>query len=105
MTKLALEYYLKKATAEIYEFVDKSRYGKISVAKDDILYYSGQILFTQKFVGDDSLCNAAVYLTPTTFCVLYQMIVPLLHGQSYKVNKVHWYHFDVKHGGTESVLR
>ena len=48
MTKLALDYYLKKATAEIYEFVDKSRYGRISVSKDGVLYYSDWILLTQR---------------------------------------------------------
>ena len=97
MTKLAFDYYLEKATAEIYEFVDKSRYGRISVAKDGILYYSARILSTQKFGGDASLCNAALDITSTTFCV------PLSDDRSPIarpiVNEVHWYHFDVKHGG------
>ena len=100
---LALQYYYLKATAEIFEFVEKKRYEKIAVAKDGILYYSGRILSTQKFGGDTSLCDAAFDLTSTTFCV------PLSDGYSpiarAIVNEIHWYDFDVKHGGVESVLK
>ena len=50
-----------------------------------------------------TVCNAALDLTSTTFCV------PLSDDRSpiarAIVNEVHWYPFDVKHGGTESVLR
>ena len=36
MTKLALSYYFMKATAEIFEFLYKKRYEKISVLKDGV---------------------------------------------------------------------
>ena len=103
MIAAALNYFHRKATAEILEFVDKSRYRKISVAKDDILYYYGGILSTQEFGGDPSLCKAALDLTESTFCV------PLTDNDSpiarAIVDEIHWHHDDVKHMGVESVLR
>jgi hypothetical protein len=103
MISFALQYFYRKATAEIIEFVDKKRYEKISVPKDGILYYSGRILSTQEFSGDSNLCQTALDLNATTFCV------PLSDGDSpiarAIVSEIHWYHFDVKHGGVESMLR
>ena len=103
MIKLALGYYFRKATEEIFEFIDKKFYEKISVLKEGVLYYSGRILSTQKFGGEATLCDSAMDLTSATFCV------PLADNRSpiscALVNEIHWYNFDVKHGGTESVLR
>ena len=82
----------------------KLRYEKIATANEEgILYYSGRILSTQKFGGDESLCEATLDLTSTTFCV------PLSDSRSpisrAIVNEIHWHHFDAKHKGVESVLR
>ena len=90
----ALDYFHRKATAEILEFVGKRRYRKISIVKDGILYYSGRILSTQEFGGNPSLCKTARDLTETTFCV------PVTDGDSPIprgiVDEIHWHHIDVK---------
>ena len=95
----ALDYFHRKATAEILEFVDKRRYRKISIVKDGILYYSGRILSTQEFGGNPCLCKAALDLTETMFCV------PVTDGDSpiarAIVDEIHWHHIDVKHRGVE----
>ena len=98
MTKLALSYYFMKAIAEISEFVDKKRYEKISVLKDGVLHYSGRVLSTQNFGGDATLCDAALDLAYSTFCV------PLADNRSpiarALINEIHWHNFDAM-----SVLR
>ena len=87
MSTAALQYFYRKATAEIFEFVDKTRYEKTSLVKDQILYYSGRILSTQEFGGNSSLGEAALDLTMSTFCV------PLSDGNSpiarAVVNEIH----------------
>ena len=103
MITLALQYFYRKATNEVFEFVDKNRYEKISEVENGILYYSGRILSTQGFGGDASLCEAALDLTSSSFCVpLTDSNSPIARAI---VNEVHWHHFDVRHGGVESVLR
>ena len=67
MITAALEYFYRKATAEILEFVEKVRYDIICVLKNGILHYSGRILSIQE-IGNPSLNDAALDLT-TTFCV------------------------------------
>ena len=85
MVTAALQYFYRKATAEIFEFVDKTLYEKISLVKDQIIYYSGRILSTQEFGGNSSLGEAALDLTMSMFCV------PLSDGSSpiARVNEVH----------------
>ena len=99
MTKLALSYYFIKATAEIFKFVDKKRYEKISVLKDGFFTLLGRVLSTQNFAGDANLCDAALDLTSSTF------YMPLADNRSpiacALINEIHWHNFDAKHGGTE----
>ena len=94
--KISQSYYFTKAAAEIFEFVDKKRYEKISVLKDGVLRYSGRVLSTQKFWGDAILCDAALDLTSSTFRV------PLADNRSpiarALINEIHWHNFDAKHG-------
>ena len=99
----ALRYFYLKATAEIREFLDKRRYEKISVVKDDVLYYSGRILSSQEISGHFGLPDAALDLIPATFCVpITDCDSPIAIAIA---DEIHWYHFDVKHGGVESILR
>ena len=103
MITAALRYFYRKATAEIFEFVEKARYEKISVIKNEILYYSGRILSTQEFGGIASLSEAALDLTTSTFCVpLSDSDSPIARAI---VSEIHWHQFDVSHSGVESVLR
>ena len=54
--KTAANYYYKKATGEIKQYMKKEKYENISTEKNDILYYTGRVLPTQEF-------NAVVDLT------------------------------------------
>ena len=99
----AKNYYFRKATTEIKQFVDDKKYKKISVMKDGILYFSSRILVTQKIDGKLSFADAALDLNEATF------VVPLVDSHSpiaYAiVLETHWYDPDVFHSGVESTLR
>ena len=103
MISVALQYFHKKATAELLKFVDKNEHDNISEIKNNIMYYSGRILSTQEFGGDPSLCKAALDLTESTFCVpMTDSNSPIARAV---VSETHWHNRDVKHGGLESTLR
>ena len=99
----AITYFFRKATIEIKKFVEPSKYENNSIMKDEILYYTGRILPTQKISGKLSLGDAALDLSASSF------IVPMTDEHSpiaYAiVSETHWYNPDVSHGGIESVLR
>ena len=99
----ARRYFFLKATAEIKQFVDPSKFEKKSVLKDGILYHTGRILSTQEINGQIGLGDVALDLQDSTF------VVPMTDENSpiaYAiVSETHWYNQDVKHGGIESVLR
>ena len=99
----AKKYYFGKATLEVKQYVDPRRYENNSVMKNDILYYTGRILSSQKIDGKFSFGDACLDLSPSSF------IVPIIDSHSpiaYAiVSETHWYHADVSHGGVESVLR
>ena len=103
MISSALNYYLRKASNEVKQFVNKMNYSKISTEKDDVLFYTGRILSSQNINGIPSLGEVSLDLTATTFCV------PISDYQSPVaraiVDEIHWYHPDVKHAGIESELR
>ena len=103
MLKWALNYFALKTTAEVKHFVDERKYVNISKNVDGILYYSGRILPGQKFEGIPELCETALDLCSTTFCV------PLMDSYSPVAIsialEIHWYHPDVAHRGVESLHR
>ena len=100
----ALQYYYRKASNEVKQFLGKIAYDidKMSVEKDGILYYTCRILPSQDISGDPSLCDASFDLCCTTFCV------PISDYQSpvarAVIDEVHWCHPNVKHCGVESVM-
>ena len=99
----ALRYFFLKATLEIKQFLPASAYLKISKEKDDILYYTGRILPSQKVTGSLTLGDVSFDLTQATFCVpLVERNSPIAYSI---INEIHWYHSDVWHAGVESVLR
>ena len=65
----SLHYFYRKCTAEVKQFVSKKSYEKISVEKDQILYYSGRILPSQEFGGTLQLSDVMLDLTSSTFMV------------------------------------
>ena len=103
MLKWALNYFSVKTTAEVQHFIDARKYGNISKNIDGILYYSGRILPDQKLQGSPELCQSALDLCSTTFCV------PVMDSYSPVAIsialEIHWYHPDVPHRGNETVHR
>ena len=99
----SLHYFYRKCTAEVKQFVSKKSYEKISVEKDQILYYSGRILPSQEFGGTLQLSDVMLDLTSSTFMVpIVDRSSPFAYAL---VNEVHWYHAVAKHSGNETVWR
>ena len=95
--------FFEKASAEVIQFVDSSRYKNISLLNDSILYHTGRILLVQEIDDRSHLADACLDLNASTFCV---PITDHLSPVAYViVDDVHWYSPDVSHGGVESVLR
>lgn len=69
MIKSALYYYAWKASLEIKTFVGVRKYVNISKEIDNVLYYSGRIPSDYALQGYPELCDAAIDLSRTTFCV------------------------------------
>ena len=103
MLKSAFNYFAIKASAEVKQFVDKKKYVNISKEIDGVLYYSGRILPDQKFLGYPELCEAALDLCQTTFCVpVMDQYSPVAISIALEI---HWFHPDVCHRGIESLCR
>ena len=103
MLNWAFNYLAKKSSAEVQHFVDKRKYTNISKQIDEILYYSGRILPDQKFQGNPELCEAALDLCRTTFCVpIMDRYSPVAISLALEV---HWHHPDVAHRGIETMYR
>ena len=96
-------YYFRKATLEIQEFVNPHLYKKISTRKNEILYYTGRILMTQKIDGQFGFNDAMLDLSESTFCVpMTDCHSPIAYAI---VSETHWYDPDISHKGVESTLR
>ena len=101
--KEAHNYLFRIATKEVKESMKKDKYEKISVEKDNILYYSGRILPTQKVSSTVALTETMLDLSETTFCVpLVLKTSPIALSI---VDEIHWHHAIAKHAGVETVLR
>ena len=101
--KRAMDYFFRKATLEIKRFQKVTAYEKISIEKNNILYYSGRILPTQSVSSVAKISDVMMDLCETSFCV------PLVESHSpiaaSIVNEIHWHHDIAKHAGNETVLR
>ena len=99
----AKNYFFRKASLEVQQFVDPNRYKKISVSKNGILYYTGRILMTQKIDGDFNFSDAMLDLSESTFCVpLTDVHSPIAYAI---VSETHWYDPNIRHKGVETTLR
>ena len=99
----AENYYFRKAAAEVQQFVEAHKYKKISVLKDQILYFTGRILPSQKIGGKFKFSNAMLDLSESTFCVpITDALSPIAYAI---VSETHWYDPDINHEGVESTLR
>ena len=99
----AENYYFRKAAAEVQHFVEAHKYEKSSVLKDEILYFTGRILPSQKIDGKFHFGDAMLDLSESTFCVpMTDALSPIAYAI---VSETHWYDPDVKHEGVETTLR
>ena len=62
-------YFSLKASEELKQFSNLGIYANITKDIDGVLYYSGRILENYKFDGYPGLCEAAIDLCRTSFCV------------------------------------
>ena len=96
-------YFFRKAALEVVRFVDKSKYKNKSIWKNNILYYTGRIMPSQKIDVRFSLCDASLDLSEATFCVpITDVHSPVAYAI---VSETHWFDPDVSHSGVESTLR
>ena len=103
MLKSAMFYFATKSSMEIKHFLSEKRYINFTTEIDGVLYYSGRILTNYSFDGYPELCEAAIDLCRTTFCVpVMDQYSPVAISIALEI---HWYHPDVKHTGVESMLR
>lgn len=101
--KQAEDYFFKKATLEVKNFVKRSKYENVSQEIDGILYYSGRILPTDKIDIIVPMTAVMQDLHATTFCVpVLDKHSPLSYSI---VMDIHWHNKTVQHAGIESVWR
>ena len=99
----AENYYFRKAAAEVQHFVEAHKYEKTSVLKDEILYFTGRILPSQKIDGKFHFGDAMLDLSESTFCVpITDALSPIAYAI---VSETHWYDPDINHEGVETTLR
>ena len=96
-------YFFKKATSEVKEFVKENEYQKVSFQKEGILHYKERILATERLNATCEISTVMKDLYSNTFCVpaIYKHS-PLAYSI---VNDVHWHSDAVKHSGVETVWR
>ena len=98
----SMDYFFRKATEEVKEFVDAKVYQNISVEQNNILYYSARVSPSDvKFKC--TMTDAMIDLSAGTFIVpIVDRHSPLAYGI---VNQIHWYHPTASHKGVESTIR
>ena len=103
MIMFALNYFFLKTSLEVKHFLKKNKYENFTKESEGILYYSGRILSDYSFDGYPELCEAAIDLCETTFCVpVMDQYSPVAIAIAMEI---HWQHPDVQHTGIESMLR
>ena len=101
--KEAEDYFYRKATAEIHQFMKPSEYADKTKEVNEILYYSGRILPDDNVTIVGKMTNAMKDLCSTTFFVpAIEKHSPLAYSI---INEIHWYDENVMHRGIESVWR
>ncbi len=103
MLKSAMYYFSIKASEELKRFSNPCIYSNIAKDIDGVLYYSGRILENYKFGGYPELCETAIDLCRTTFCVpIMDQYSPVAIAIALEI---HWYHPDAKHKGVDVIWR
>ena len=103
MLVASMNYFAWKSSEEVKYFLKKEKYCNITTDIDGILYYSGRILNNYQFDGYPDLCEAAIDLCSTSFCVpVMSRYSPVAISVALEI---HWYHPDVQHKGVEAIFR
>ena len=103
MLKSAMYYFSLKASEELKQFSNLGIYANITKDIDGVLYYSGRILENYKFDGYPGLCEAAIDLCRTSFCVpVMDQYSPVAIAIALEI---HWCHPDVRHKGVDAIWR
>ena len=89
MLRSSMTYFSLKSSKEVKHFLSKTKYQNITKEIDGMFYYSGRILEDYKFDGYPELCEAAIDLCSTSFCVpVMDQYSPVAISIALKV---HWY--------------
>ena len=100
---LAKQYFFRKATSEVKQFLKPSQYQQITTEKDRIIYYNGRMLPTEKVTSTCEMSDVMKDLSSSTF------FVPVIYKHSPSaystVNDVHWNSSVAKRSGVETVWR
>ena len=99
----AENYYFKKASDEIRQFLHPKKFEPITIDKNGILFYNGRILPDDRVTIVGRYTDLMLNLSSTTFCV------PVIDRHSPVafsiVSDVHWNSRIAKHTGVETTLR
>ena len=99
----ANKFFSRKAKLEIKKFIKPTKYQKISIERDGILYYSGRILPTDNIKITGEMSTVMKDLAADTFCVpIIYKHSPLAYSL---INEVHWHSKAAMHYGVETVWR
>ncbi|XP_066923502.1 uncharacterized protein [Clytia hemisphaerica] len=98
----AKSYYFKKATSEVKQFTNKTKYNKISEEKDGILFYTGRILPTDQITAIGKNRHHEGPNCVNLLCANYRQNSPLAYSI---VQEVHWNHPTAIHSGIETTWR
>ena len=102
---LALRYFYKKTTKEVEKFSTHAKAMKQSVTVDEIRFWTGRLLPSQKFVNPElrPMSSAMIDLSSTVFCVpLVDQYSPVAWSM---IHEIHWYHSRAKHSGVATTAR
>ena len=99
MLKASFYYFSLEASLEVKHFLGKGRYRNLAVEIDNVLYFSGRILPDQQFGGYPQLCDAALDLCRSSFCV------PLMDQYSPVALSIALEIHDVRHRGVAAIFR
>ena len=101
--KAAENYFFKKGTREVYQFVPPKKYEMFTTKKDSLLMYTGRIL------PEDEISIVGRYTLAMKDLMQHSLCVPVLDSQSPVACSialdVHWNHPVAKHSGVETTLR
>ena len=98
----SLNYFFRKATAELKSFVNSKQYERDSIEKAGIIYYSGRVL-NSDISYECNMTEKMLDLSRDTFIVpIVDRHSPLAYAI---VNQFHWEDKTVKHCGVETTIR